>query len=230
MTQTTSLAHKSLAGRFADLAAERARTWAPEQLARNAYQRRVLVERHDPAAHPAPGTRLAPFTLVDADGRAHASSELLAHGPAVLVFFRFGGCPACNIALPYYDETLWPALHAAGISLLAVSAQNPVDPGPTQRHGLRFPTFADPGYALARQLGITFYPEEQPEVAPGESWIGATLGTNSYEMTEPAVVIIAPDHSVRFLAVSPDWLDRPEADAILAHLPEAGAHEVDHLG
>ena len=149
------------------------------------------------------------------------SEYLLRDGPIVLVFFRFGGCPACNLALPYYDATLWPALQAAGIALYAVSAQNPVDPGPRQRHGLRHATLADPDYALSRQLGITFFPEDQPEVAPGAPWIGATLGTQSYEMTQPAVVVINHDHTLRHLAVSPDWLDRPEADAILAHIPEA---------
>lgn len=210
----------SLSERYAALLAERARTWPAEQLAANARQRRVLVERHDPAAHPAPGTRLAPFTLLDGQGQPRRSEDLLRDGPIVLVFFRFGGCPACNLALPYYDATLWPALQAAGITLYAVSAQNPVDPGPTERHGLRYATLADPDYALARQLGITFFPEDQPPVVPGAPWIGTTLGTQSYEMTQPAIVIIDPDHTLRHLAVSPDWLDRPEADAILAHLPE----------
>ena len=216
MTQSTT---KSLAERYADLAAERARTWSAEQLERNAHQRRLLTERHDNAAHPAPGTQLDAFTLIDADGNIRPSSAILANGPVVLVFFRFGGCPACNIALPYYDEALFPALQAAGIGLLAVSAQNPVDRGPTQRHGLRFPTLADPGYALARQLGITFFPEDQPAVAPGDGWIGATLGTDSYEMTQPAIALIGPDHVLQYLSVSPDWLDRPAAQEILAQLP-----------
>lgn len=211
----------SLSKRYAALLAERARTWPAEQLAANARQRRLLVERQDPAAHPAAGTRLAPFTLLDAEGQPRRSEDLLRDGPIVLVFFRFGGCPACNLALPYYDATLWPALQDAGIALHAVSAQNPVDPGPRQRHGLRYATLADPDYALARQLGITFFPEDQPEVAPGAPWIGAKLGTQSYEMTKPAVVVIDPDHTLRHLAVSPDWLDRPEAEAILAHIPEA---------
>ncbi|MDR6512006.1 peroxiredoxin [Novosphingobium capsulatum] len=210
----------SLSERYAALLAERARTWPAEQLAGNARQRQVLVERYDRAAHPAVGTRLASFTLLDAQGQPRRSEDLLRDGPVVLVFFRFGGCPACNLALPYYDATLWPALQAAGVALYAVSAQNPVDPGPSERHGLRFATLADPDYALARQLGITFFPEDQPAVAPGAPWIGATLGTHSYEMTQPAIVIINADHTLRYLAVSPDWLDRPEAAAILAQLPE----------
>lgn len=212
---------RSLAERFAELQAERERTWAPEQLAKNATQRRVLVERDDPASRPGAGDRIEPFDLVDADGRRVPSVELIGEGPAVLVFFRFGGCPACNIALPYYDEALWPALHAAGIPLLAISAQIPVDRGPTERHGLRFPTFADSDYALGRRLGLTFLPEDRPAVAPGQPWIGATLGTQSYEIDQPAIVVLEKDHTIRFIDVSPDWLARTEADVVLAHLPEA---------
>jgi peroxiredoxin len=212
---------RTLAQRFAELQATRERTWPAQQLEKNAHQRRVLVERDNPAARPQAGDRIAPFTLVDADGTALSSEDLVKDGPAVLVFFRFGGCPACNIALPYYDETLWPALSAAGIPLIAISAQIPVDRGPTERHGLRFPTYSDPDYALGRQLKITFFPEDRPEVTPGAAWIGATLGTNSYEIAQPAVIVLNVDHTLRFIDVSPDWLIRTEADAVLAHLPEA---------
>lgn len=211
---------RSLADRFAELQAERERNWPPEQLERNAAQRRLLVERFDPSALPQPGDRIEPFTLLDADGGELSSADLLANGPAVLVFFRFGGCPACNLALPYYNEALWPALSAVGIPLIAVSAQTAVDRGPTEKHGLRFATLADPDYALARQLGVTFFPDDQPEVLPGQPWIGATLGTNSFEMTQPTVLVIEPGHVVRFIETSPDWLVRTEAAAVLAHLPE----------
>lgn len=210
----------SLTERFQALQAERERTWSNEQLERNAGQRRLLVAREDKSRYPGVGTQLAPFSLHKADGSAIDSDALLATGPAVLIFFRFGGCPACNIALPYYDEQLWQALSGTGVSLHFVSAQTPVDSGPTERHGLRFGTLGDPDYALGRALGITFLPEEQPAVAAGESWIGAVLGTNSYEITKPAVLILNQDRSVRFLDVSPDWLVRTDAAAILAALPE----------
>jgi peroxiredoxin len=205
---------------YADLQAERERNWAPQQLEGNAAQRRALVARHDPASYPQPGDTVAPFTLIDADGKALTRDDLLANGPAVLVFFRFAGCPACNLALPYYNRELLPALKAAGIPLIAVSAQNPVDLGIIDRHGLEFPVTGDPDYALGRKLSITFLPEAQPPVAPGQPWIGATLGTDSYEIDQPAVVILNADATLRHLIVSPDWLDRPEAADILVHLPE----------
>ncbi|AXB77531.1 peroxiredoxin-like family protein [Novosphingobium sp. P6W] len=206
--------------RFAALQAERERTWKPEQLERNAAQRRILTERHDPAALPGVGDEVGPFTLIDQDGRELTREAILADGPAVLVFFRFGGCPACNIALPYYNETLLPGLRERGIRLVAVSAQVPVDPDLIARHGLGFTVAGDPGYALARSLGITFLPEDQPEVTPGQSWIGATLGTDSYEIDKPAVLVLTKDARIAFFDVSPDWLERTETGAILAALPE----------
>lgn len=209
---------RTLEQRFAELQAERERSWTPEQLAGNARQRATLVARFDPAAVAQNGDRLPDATLIDQDGAALRLSALAANGPAVLVFFRFVGCPACNIALPYYEETLALPLSLAGVSLVAVSAQNPVDRSIIDRHGLSYPVTADPDYALARALGITFFPDDQPEVAPGQPWIGATLGTQSYEMDQPAVLIVNPDLSVRRLWVSPDWLARTEAEDVLAEL------------
>lgn len=209
--------------RFAELQAERDRSWSAEQLERNASQRRILKERFDPANHPAPGDPVPAFTLTGQDGTAITRDALLARGPAVLVFFRFGACPACNIALRYYHETLWPRLRDAGIPLVAVSAQVPVDTALIARHDLGFTVASDPDYALARALGITFFPEDRPAVSPGQDWIGATLGTDSYEIDQPAVLVIAPDATVRFIAISPDWLDRTASADILAQLPELAA-------
>jgi peroxiredoxin len=220
MTAVSSLS-PPLAERFAALEKAREASWPRAQLAANLHQRQLLIDAYDSAAHPQPGAPIPPFTLIGADHRPVTSDSLLAHGPAVLVFFRFGACPACNIALPYYEETLCPRLRAAGVPLVAVSAQTPVDTGIVVEHGLTFPVTADPDYTLGRHLGITFFPENQPPVAPGAAWIGATLGTNSYEMTQPAVVILNADGTLRHLIVSPDWLDRPEAEDILAYLPEA---------
>ncbi|MGF7154330.1 peroxiredoxin-like family protein [Novosphingobium gossypii] len=218
----------SLKDRFASLQAERERTWSPEQLERNAAQRRLLAERHDATALPAIGNKIAPFTLVDQDGRDLTLEQILNDGPAVLVFFRFGGCPACNIALPYYQETLLPELTRRGVRLVAVSAQLPVDRGLISRHGLTFTVAGDPGYALARKLGITFFPEDQPTVTPGADWIGATLGTDSYEIDKPAVLVLDQDARVLFIDVSPDWLVRTESAPILAALADQpalnGAH------
>ena len=52
------------------------------------------------------------------DGERLTLESLTTQGPAVLIFFRFAGCPACNIALPYYRDALAPALARRSVILV----------------------------------------------------------------------------------------------------------------
>lgn len=220
-----NLSKDSLAEQFAALLAERKQNWDPARFAQNARDRADLVARFDPQSVVQPGDRLDPFLLIDTQGGDISSQTLLADGPAVLLFFRFGECPACNIALPHYDRYLAPALADAGIPLLAVSPQLPDRLRRFQdRVGLGLRLASDPDNGLARRLGITFLPAQIPQGQPPAGWIGELTGTNSWELPQPAILVLEQDHRIRSLTVSPDWLDRPEAEDILRGLlPETGS-------
>ncbi len=211
---------ESLRAQFDALHAERVRTWEPDKLAKNVDQRRALVESYDPDRIARVGQRIEPFVLLDSDGGGEiALDDLVAGGPAVLIFFRFAGCPACNIALPHYDRRLRPVLDAAGIPLVAVSPQVPGPLGEIRtRHGLGYRVASDPGNRLGRRLGITFVPDGIPAGPPPAGWIGELTGTGTWELPQPTVLILGPGRIVRSIEVSPDWLARPEAGDIVAAL------------
>ena len=214
---------ESLRQLLADLHAERVRTWDPAKLQVNIDQRRELVEAFDPASVISEGSVLPPFTLLDVEGGEITRETLLAEGPAVLIFFRFAGCPACNIALPYYQRNLWPKLERAGIRLVAISPQVPerlVEI--SQRHSLGFTVASDPGNSLARQLGIIYEANAAVRAAgTGRGWIGEIVGTGTWELPQPATILVEPDATISFVDVSPDWLVRTEAEAVLAHVSES---------
>ena len=67
------------------------------------------------------GDVLSDFTLPDATGRNVSLSELVADGPAVLVFYRGGWCPYCNLALHQYQSELVPHLPDYTATLAAIS-------------------------------------------------------------------------------------------------------------
>ncbi len=208
----------TLGARYAALQAERQRSWSPEQLAGNARQRQTLVDRFDPAAIAQPGDILPPLTLADVDGGTVTLDRLTADGPAVLIFFRFAGCPACNLALPYYAETLHPVLRERGVPIVAVSPQRPDRLREIKaRHDLPFTVASDGDNRLADMLGISFVPDDRPEPPPA-GWIGEVTGTGSWVLPQPAVLLLGPGRVVRWLQVSPDWLDRPESEEILEAL------------
>ncbi len=155
------------------LHAERINTWPAEQLQRNIDQRRINVERFAPQNAPKVGEAIAPFELANVEGGALRSQDLLKNGPLVLVFFRHESCPACNIALPYYDRNLWPTLSALGVPLVAISPQIPEAlSNVRKRHAFTFDVASDTGAQLGRRFGLTF----QSEGAPKPELVAQGLG------------------------------------------------------
>jgi peroxiredoxin len=203
---------------LADLHAYRVQTMAKEDLQRNIDQRQLLEDTADRAGFVKAGDVVEPFSLPEVHGGAVELDGLLADGPAVLLFFRFEGCPACNIALRHYQLELYPALAGLGVPLVAISPQVPEKLiAIKNRFGFGFPVASDTGYALSRRFGITFTssPAAQAHARAAGSDLGQVLGTGRWELPMPTIVVVGQDRVVRFADVHPDWLVRTEADAVL---------------
>src|ERR1700733_11085304 len=131
---------------LADLHAYRLNTMAPADLQVNIDQRALLERSADRSAFVRAGDVVEPFSLPEVHG-----------GPAVLLFFRYAGCPACNIALRHYQAELFPPLADLGAALVAISPQIPARlTAIKDRFGFGFPVASDPDNGLARRVGITF--------------------------------------------------------------------------
>jgi FMN-dependent oxidoreductase (nitrilotriacetate monooxygenase family) len=209
---------ESLHQLFRDLHAQRIATMDPAKLKVNIDQRRTLVERAATTRFVQAGDKVAPFALREVDGEALTLDRLTAQGPVVLVFFRFEGCPACNIALPYYQRNLLPGLRKLGATLVAVSPQIPEKlVAIKRRHDLGFHVASDAN-ELGRRFNILYTADEASQAqsrANGTS-LGETTGTGTWELPQPTVVVIDRTRTVRFADVAPDWLRRTEAGPVLA--------------
>jgi peroxiredoxin len=209
---------------LAELHAERERTWEPAQLELNVNQRRDLVEAAKTARFVKTGDVLPDFELEEVDGGRLTLGSLTAKGPAVVIFFRFAGCPACNIALPYYNRALAPQLAALGVPLVAVSPQVPERLVEIKRkHGLTFQVATDRDNSLGRKLGILYTANAANQAAAKAkgTFIGDTLGTGTWELPQATALVIGADRRITFADVSPDWLVRTEAEPILGAIHEA---------
>lgn len=197
---------------------ERVWTWSAEALKVNVEQRARLVAEAKTRRFVQAGDRIPSFTLNDTDGQTITDRTLTAVGPAVLIFFRFAGCPACNIALPYYDRNLRPALERLGVKLVAVSpqvAERLVEI--KDRHSLGFTVASDPDNALAHRFELTYAFDESSKKAAlaAGRFIGDVTGTGTWELPQPAVIALGQDGRVAFADVSPDWMVRTEANTVL---------------
>ncbi|MCR6481326.1 AhpC/TSA family protein [Amycolatopsis sp. OK19-0408] len=160
------------------------------------------------------GARIEDFTLPGADGVPVSLGDLVAAGPAVLVFYRGQWCPYCNLTLRTYQQELLPELTARNATLAAISPQKPDGPLPD----LEFPVLSDVGSTVARGLGLSY-----PVSAPVREAM-QTLGTDleqvngTWELVHPAVVVVDQDRALRFVDVHPDFVTRTEPADILKAL------------
>ncbi len=217
------MSEPTLQQKLADLHAERVRTFDPAALQVNIDQRATLVQAAKTARFVRAGDIVQPFTVQEVGGATLSLDDLLAHGPAVLIFFRFAGCPACNIAIPHYERTLTPGVRALGASLTAISPQDPARLGEIKtRHTLSFNVASD-GNVLGRRFGILYTADDASKAASlaRGSFIGDVTGTGTWELPQPAAIVIGQDRLVHFADVSPDWMVRTEAAPILDAVRQA---------
>jgi peroxiredoxin len=167
------------------------------------------------------GDTLRSFTLRNAVGKPVSLEDLVAIGPAVVVFYRGGWCPYCNLALRTYQRELLPRLGAWHATLAAISPQTPDESLSTaEKAGLDFEVLSDPGSRLARRIGIAF--EQGEEVLAAQRMLGLDLAEvneeGSTQLPMPTVLIVDPDRTVRFVDVHPDYTARTEVADIIAAL------------
>jgi peroxiredoxin len=167
------------------------------------------------------GDKLAAFALPDATGRTRTLDELTANGPAVIVFYRGGWCPYCNLTLRTYERDLLPQLGAYSARLVAISPETPDASLSTQeRAELTYAVLSDTGAKVADALGITFDPSEQGLAA--QRTLGVDIRTTRADagtrLPMPTVLIVDTDHTVRFVDIHPDYTGRTEVSDILTAL------------
>ena len=180
-----------------------------------------LLEKGIPADSVKVGDVLGPFTLDDANGTPVSLDQLVESGPAVIVFYRGGWCPYCNVALRTYQKELLPQLPGFSARLVAISPQPPDESLTTvEKAALEFTVLSDPGSRLADRLGIAF--EQADEVLAAQRTIGLDLtkvnAEGAVRLPRPTVLIVGQDRTVRFVDVQPDFTARTEVADILAAL------------
>jgi peroxiredoxin len=101
------------------------------------------------------GSKAPAFTLHDLGGSPHSLTEILSHGPVLLVFYKIS-CPVCQLTLPFLER-----ITQGQLPIVAISQD---DASGTRRFQAKFgtlPTFLDSeenGYPASNAFGITHVP------------------------------------------------------------------------
>jgi len=200
--------------------AEFARTAPAERRALYDAKIEELRTRFDPRTAIGIDDEAPDFKLPSAIDRVVTLSDLLFVGPVVVVFYRGGWCPYCNLQLRAYQAIL-PDLTELGACLVAISPQLPDGSLSTaEANELTFTVLSDVGNKVARRYGLLWaLPEELRAALRSSGKALRTInGDESWELPIPATYVIARDGRVAFAAIDADYRTRPEPDAILTAL------------
>ncbi len=208
-----SLAEDLSATRDAVRAAVPPRTFAAIEASVDALRADGLAER---AARV--GDRVALPILEAVEGGSFDPSETAAGRPVVLLFYRGGWCPYCNVTLRAYARAL-PAIEAAGAALIAVTPETQAHAGATARDGdLRFPVAVDRGSRFARSLGLVFDLPESLVPLYGEIGIdvAARNGEGGHVLPMPATYVLDRSGRIAWAHVDADFTARADPGEVVA--------------
>lgn len=172
---------------------------------------------------------LAPdLTLPDAVGHPVRLADLWQQGPLVLIFYRGGWCPYCNLELRAWQQHL-AALAAHGARLVAVSPQTPDNSLSTaEKNELAFPVLSDSSLAAATAFGIAF---QMPQsLIDLYSKVGHDLpvlnGNGQWVLPLPATYVIGRDGRIVFAHIEADYRQRAEPADVMAAIARSRATHV----
>lgn len=159
------------------------------------------------------------FKLPNAIGEKIKLSKLLKDGPVVLLWYRGGWCPYCNMTLSYYQDML-PVIQASGGQLVAISPELPDSSMSTQeKNNLTFEILSDVGNKTAKDYGVVF--ELTPEVAE-KYQSGFNLhkynGDESNTLPLAATYVINTDGTITYAFLDADYRNRAEPNDVIKAL------------
>jgi len=170
-----------------------------------------------------PGDILKPFILDDAAGTPVSLEQIVESGPAVIVFYRGGWCPYCNLALRTYQQNLLPSWTPSvpGSSPSARSHRTSHSPL-SKRPPWSSPSSPTP--AVVWPIGSASPSSRLTNVLAAQRKLGLDLtkvnADGALRLPRPTVLVVDQDRIVRFVDVQPDYTARTELTDIIAALTD----------
>ena len=161
------------------------------------------------------------FSLSNAVGDLISLKQYLIQGPVVLVWYRGGWCPYCNLTLRFFQQCL-PDFHQHGANLLALTPELPDRSLSTkEKNALDFEVLTDLNNAVAREFGLVF--KLHPKVSDyyrdsfDLRWYN---GHDREELPLAATYVIDSQGVIRYSFLDADYRKRAEPAAILEALSQ----------
>jgi peroxiredoxin len=163
------------------------------------------------------GQHIPDVTLTNAHYVSVQLKELVGKALTIIVFYRGGWCPYCNLELKAWQAAL-EGVKAQGAQLVAITPETPDNSLTTaEKNALTFEVLSDPDLAAATAFGLTFdFPADLVEVYKG---FGLDLpkhnGNGRWSLPVAATYVVAQDGTIRYAYIDADYRNRAEPSDVL---------------
>ncbi len=159
------------------------------------------------------------FTLKNAEDLDVSLYSYLEKGPVVLIWYRGGWCPYCNITMHQLQQEL-PAFKAEGANLIALTPELPDQSiSTTEKHDLEFEVLSDTGNVVGHKYGIVYDLTTEVAAIYIESFnLHDHNGNTSNQLPLAATYVIGKDGVVRYAFLDAEYRNRAEPSEILKAL------------
>jgi len=166
------------------------------------------------------GDKMPPFELPDGNKKMVSSKTLLKKGPLIVVFYRGGWCPYCNLQLHDLQKYL-PQIKGLGAELVAISPQTPDNSLSTaQKDKLSFYVLSDVGSKVGKKFGLVYKLPKKLQGLYKEFGIDLekSNATRKWELPLAATYVIKQDGRISYVFLDVDYKKRAETKDLIDEL------------
>ena len=163
------------------------------------------------------GDSIPDVTLRTVEDKEVHLRKLIADKPAVLVFYRGGWCPFCNMHLQSLSS-IKDDLAKEGVQLIAISMDQPSKLRETmQKDKLDYTLLSDSDASAVNAFGISFKVSDATleKMKTHGVDLDAAMGNSDHILPHPAVFVVTTKGVIRFAHVNPNFKVRLEPSKIL---------------
>lgn len=163
------------------------------------------------------GAAVPDVKLTTVQGAELNLKDALAGQPAILIFYRGGWCPYCNLQLGQIQR-IDSSLLAMGYRIFAISPDRPAMLTESlEKHDLTYTLLSDHSMEAAKAFGIAFRVDDATLAKYRQYGINleSSSGETHHLLPAPSVFIISKDGKLGFTYVSPDYKIRIDPDVLL---------------
>lgn len=162
------------------------------------------------------GESIPDLVLKDVTAKEVELKAVLAQKPSIVIFYRGGWCPYCNLHLAEL-QTIESKILAAGYQIIAISPDSPESlQASTTKNKLNYSLLSDTGLHAAQAFGLAF----KAPARYSDMLEKASAGTNKDLLPVPAVFMINTKGEVIFEYINPDYKKRLKGNLLLSLLAE----------